>query len=176
MTSGRVGLTRIWTFLAFARPALGVADDPPHGVAGRDRSGADELLALLQGDVRHLSGRGVDLIKGAIGERIDLHGIEVAAAARLNAGGGVRQVNALPRIARLRCRSCPGKGLELARQGQRLRQLHHLHGLRRLALQHRRLLVIVADLRRLEGGAAGQRRGRSCSKRTRRISRAPSTS
>src|SRR3979490_2573134 len=52
-----------------------------------------------------------------------------------------------------------GKGLALTRQGQRLRQLDHLDRPWRIALQDRRLLVIVADLGRLEGGAAGQRRG-----------------
>lgn len=30
-------------------PALGIADDPSHGVTGRDRARADELLAFLQG-------------------------------------------------------------------------------------------------------------------------------
>ena len=145
--------------LGCRRPALGVADDPAHRVAGRDRTGADELLAVLQRDVGHLSGRGIDLVEGAVGERIDLHGIEIAAAARLNAGGGVRQVDALTRIARLRRRSCARKRLELARQRQRLWEFHDLHRLRRFALQHGRPLVVVADLRRLEGRAAGKRRG-----------------
>jgi hypothetical protein len=43
--------------LGRARAALGVADDPAHGVAGGDRAGADELLAFLQGDVGDLAGR-----------------------------------------------------------------------------------------------------------------------
>jgi hypothetical protein len=46
-------------------PAFGIADDPAYGVAGRDRSGAYELLAFLQSDVSHLPRRGVDLIECA---------------------------------------------------------------------------------------------------------------
>ena len=34
--SGRVGLTRMWSFPGRARATLGIADDPAHGVAGGD--------------------------------------------------------------------------------------------------------------------------------------------
>ena len=37
-------------------PAFGVADDPANRIAGGDRAGADQLLALLQRDVGHLAG------------------------------------------------------------------------------------------------------------------------
>ena len=80
MSSGRVGLTRMWTCLVGAGAALGVADDPAHGVAGGDRAGADELLALLQGDVGDLARGGVDLIERAWRIRIDLHRVDEAVA------------------------------------------------------------------------------------------------
>ena len=67
------------------RAALGVADDPAHGVAGGDRTGADQLLAGCQRDVGDLAGRGIDLIERAIGVGIDLHGVDVARARRLHA-------------------------------------------------------------------------------------------
>ena len=102
--SGRVGLTRMWMRLGGARAALGVADDPAHGVAGGDRTGADELLALLQGDVGDLTRRRVDLIERAAGEGIDLHGVDEAVAHRLHAGGGVGLIDALRSDRRLRRR------------------------------------------------------------------------
>ena len=119
--------------LGCRRPAFGVADDPSDGVAGSDRSGADELFAVLQRDVGHLSGRRIDLVERAFDERVDLHGIEVAAADRLNPSCCVGEVDALTRITRLRLGPCPRKRLELARQRQRFWQLHHLHRLGRLA-------------------------------------------
>ena len=121
--SGRVGLTRMWICLAVAGAALGVADDPAHGVAGGDGTGADELLAGLQGDVRHLTGRGIDLIERAGRERIDLHGVDEAVAHRLHPRGGVGLGDALLRILRLRRRLAAGHGLQLSRQRQQLRQL-----------------------------------------------------
>jgi hypothetical protein len=144
--------------LGVGRPALGVADDPPHRVAGCNGTGADQLLALLEGDVGHLSGRGIDLVEGSLGERKHLHGIDVAAPARLNPGGGVCEIDTLAWIAWLGRRSCARQRLELARQRQRLRQLDHLDGLGRISLQDGGLLVIVGDQWRLERRAAGQRR------------------
>ena len=47
---------------ALALAAGGVADDPAHGVAGRDR---DQLLAGLQRDVGDLVGGGVELVERA---------------------------------------------------------------------------------------------------------------
>jgi hypothetical protein len=89
--------------LGICGPALGVADDPPHSIAGRDRSGADKLLAFLQSNVCDLAGRRVDLVERAFRIRIDLYGIEVAASAGLHTGGGVGKVNTLSRIARFGC-------------------------------------------------------------------------
>ena len=72
---------------ALGRPgaALGVADHPAHGVAGGDRTRADQLLARRQRDVGDLAGRGIDLIERAIGVGIDLHGVDVARARGLHA-------------------------------------------------------------------------------------------
>src|SRR5262249_45578779 len=66
-------------------PAFGVADDPAHRVAGGHGSRADQLLAFLQGDIRYLSRRGIDLIQGAGGVGVNLHGVDVAVARRLYA-------------------------------------------------------------------------------------------
>src|SRR6516165_10139174 len=66
-------------------PAFGVADDPAHRVAGGHRSGPYKLLAFLQSDIRYLSGGGIDLVQGAGGVRINLHGVDVAVARRLHA-------------------------------------------------------------------------------------------
>ena len=132
MRSGRVGLTRMWTLLGGARAALGVADDPAHGVAGGDGTGADELLALLQGDVGDLARRRIDLIERAAGERIDLHRVDEAVAHRLHARGGIGLVDARGRIGGFRRRLAAGERLQLAGQRQRLRQLHDLDRRRRI--------------------------------------------
>jgi hypothetical protein len=42
--------------------ARGLADDPAHRVAGRDRAGARELLAGFKRDVGDLPGGGIDLV------------------------------------------------------------------------------------------------------------------
>ncbi len=107
---------------AFGRtgPAFGVADDPAYGVAGRDRAGADELFAFLQGDVGHLPRRGVDLIQRTLRKRIDLNGIDVAIAGRLHAGGRVGLLNARARIARFRLQLRFLQWLELSRERQQL--------------------------------------------------------
>ena len=57
--------------------------------------------ALLQRDVGHLAGRSVDLVERAIGERVNVDGIGIAAAHRLDARGGVRQIDPLALIAGL---------------------------------------------------------------------------
>src|SRR3546814_3508689 len=54
---------------AFPCPADRIADDPAHGVTSGDRPWADELLAFLKGDVRHLTRGGIDLIESAFGDR-----------------------------------------------------------------------------------------------------------
>ena len=79
-------------------PALGIADDPAHGVAGGDRTGADELLAGFERDVGHFAGCSVDLIERAVGEGIDLDGVDVAGARRLHARGAIRLLDARARI------------------------------------------------------------------------------
>ena len=60
--------------------------------------GADELLALLQGDIGDLARRGIDLIERAARERIDLHRVDEAVAHRLHARGGVGLIDAHGRI------------------------------------------------------------------------------
>ena len=151
--------------MRFAAPAaaLGVADDPAHGIAGGDGTGADELLARLERDVGDFARRGVDLIERAVGERIDLDGVEIARPCRLNARRAIRLIDARVRIGGFG-RRCPsgGKRLELAGQRQRLWQLDDLHGLGRIGLKHRLLRrVVVADLGRLPGGSAGAERNGS---------------
>ena len=76
-----------------AASAFGIADDPAHGVAGRDRSRSRELLAGLERDVGDLSGRGIDLIERAGAVRKHLHGVEVSLLARFDARGIVRGLN-----------------------------------------------------------------------------------
>jgi hypothetical protein len=73
MTSGRVGLTRMWIFLAAAGP-LSVSPMIQRTVS--PTATGPELLTGLQGYVGHLTGRGVDLIERTGRERIDLHGID----------------------------------------------------------------------------------------------------
>src|ERR1700730_16611982 len=72
-------------------PALGVTDDPAHGVANGYWTRACELLAVLKCDVGDLAGRGIELIE------------RVAAAGRPDASSGVCLIDALAWIARLRC-------------------------------------------------------------------------
>ena len=67
-----------------ALAAGGVADDPAHGIAGRD---GDELFAGLQADVGDLIDGGIELIERAARVGIDLDGIDVAILAGLDAGG-----------------------------------------------------------------------------------------
>src|SRR5262245_19637506 len=99
--SGR--LDKDVNLLGRRRPALGISDDPAHRVAGGNWPGADELLALLQRDIGDLTRSAVDLVKRALGEGIDLHGIEVATAGRLDAGSRIREVDPLLGIGRLGC-------------------------------------------------------------------------
>ena len=94
----------MWTRLVGARAALGVADDPAHGVAGGDGAGADELLAGFERDVGDLAGRGIDLIERAVGEGIDLDRVDVAGARRLHARGAIGLLDARARIGRFRRR------------------------------------------------------------------------
>jgi len=102
-----------------ARAAQRVADDPAHGVAGSDRSGADELLAGLERDVGDLAHGGIDLIERPLRERIDLHRIDEAVAHGLDARGGIGLVHASGGIGRLR--RLPGAFDRLHLAGQRQR-------------------------------------------------------
>ena len=91
--------------MAAAGPALRVADDPAHGVAGGDGSGTDELLSGFERDVGDLAGRRVDLIEGAVGVGIDLDGVDIAGAGRLHARLAICLIDAhmrIGRVARLR--------------------------------------------------------------------------
>ena len=65
--------------------ALGVADDPAHGVAGGNRTRTYQLFASLQRDVGHFAGRGIDLIERAIREGIDLDRVDIAVVTRFDA-------------------------------------------------------------------------------------------
>ncbi len=114
--------------LGRADAALCVADDPAHGVAGGDRTGTHELLALLQGDVGDFAWSRIDLIKRATGEGIDLHGVDEAGPHGLNARGGVGLVDARGGIGSFGRRLAAGEWLQLSRQRQELRQLDDLHG------------------------------------------------
>jgi len=87
--------------LGRAGSALRIANDPADGIARRDGAGADELLARLERDVGDLAGRGVDLIEGAVRERIDLNGVEITGPRRLDSGGAIRLVDAGVRIGEL---------------------------------------------------------------------------
>src|SRR3546814_2873947 len=64
---------------AFPCPADRIADDPAHGVTSGDRPWADELLAFLKGDVRHLTRGGIDLI-----ERSEEHTSELQSLMRIS--------------------------------------------------------------------------------------------
>jgi hypothetical protein len=75
-------------------PALGIANDPAGGVARRDRSRAGQAFARLQRDIGDLSWCGIDLIERAFRPGIDLDGVIVALAARLDAGGGIGVLDA----------------------------------------------------------------------------------
>ena len=108
--------------LAAPGTALRVADDPAHGVAGGDGAGADKLFARLERDVGDFARRGIDLIERAVGERVDLDGVEIAGPRRLNAGRAIRLIDTRVRIGCLgRCGPSGWNWLELARQRQRLR-------------------------------------------------------
>ncbi len=107
--------------LARARAALGVADDPAHGVAGGDGAGADQLFAGFERDVGDLARRGIDLIERAVGEGIDLDGVDIAGAGRLHARRVVGLVDARMRIGRFWGRlGPPGRGLSWSGSGNSL--------------------------------------------------------
>ena len=104
MRSGARRLDQDMDALGRARPAFGIADDPAHGVAGGDGPGADKLLARLERDVGDFARCGVDLIERAVGEGIDLDGVEITGPRRLDACGTVRLIDARVRVGRFRRR------------------------------------------------------------------------
>ena len=70
-------------------PALGIANDPAGGVSRRDRSRAGQAFARLQRNIGDLARCGINLIERAFRPGIDLDGVIVTLAARLDAGGGI---------------------------------------------------------------------------------------
>src|SRR5204862_452770 len=97
-----------------ARAAGRIADDPAHGIARRNRPGPDELLAFLKRDVRHLAGRGIDLIERTVRPRILLDRIEEAVAHRLHAGSRVSRADTVARIGGFRRTRAFADWLQLA--------------------------------------------------------------
>jgi len=133
-----------------ARFALGVTDDPAHGIAGGDRTGACELLTGLERNVGDLARRGIDLIERATGEWIDLYRVDKAVAHRLDAGGGIGLIDARRGVRRLRRGFTARQRLQLPGQRQRFWQFHDLDLRRRIGEQHGGLCGIVErNLRRL---------------------------
>jgi hypothetical protein len=142
-------------------PAFRIADDPAHRVAGGHGPRPNKLLAFLQGDICYLSWRRIDLVQGAGRVRVNLHGVDVAVACRLYACGLVSVGDAIGRILRLRTQGSSARhSLELAWKWKRLRDLDNLHRPRWFALEYGRLgIVVVADVRRPEGGAGREPNG-----------------
>src|SRR4051794_11695588 len=99
-------------------PAFGISDDPTHSIPGGNRTGADKLLPLLQGHVRDLPRRGVQLIERAVSKGVDLHRVDVAVAGRLHPCGGIGFFDALTWIAGFRPGMSAMERLELPRQRQ----------------------------------------------------------
>ena len=120
--AGCVGLSRMWMRLDGAGAAFGVADHPAHGVAGGNRAGADQLFAGFQRDVGHFAGRGIDLIERAIREGIDLDGIDIVRAGRLNRARPCWRLDDVARGSRgsAMASSRPGRGLSWSGRGSGL--------------------------------------------------------
>src|SRR6185437_12539665 len=76
-----------------ASAALGGGNDIEHQVARGDGPGTDELLARLKCDVSDLAWRGIDLVERAIGEGINLDGVEVSRPRRLNTRRAIRLID-----------------------------------------------------------------------------------
>ena len=167
--------------LGGASSALRVSDDPAHGVAGRDGPRARELFAGFQGDVGDLARSGVDLIERAVRVRIDLDRIDIARPGRLDARRAIGLVDAGVWVGRLGVRSpCTGERLELARQGEQLRQFDDLHRLGRVRLQDgllRRVVVgISGGFQAVAQAASETEASNRVPSVAMRISRAPLTS
>src|SRR3546814_18217962 len=75
-----------------------IADAPAHGVARRDWSRADQLLARLKRDVGDLDAHMLDLIAGAFGPDEQMHGLEAADAGPLGSPGLLPRPLPDPRI------------------------------------------------------------------------------
>ena len=140
-------------------PALRIADDPAHRVAGGDRAGAHELLALLQLDVGDLARRRVGLIERARRIGIDLNGVDEAIPIWLHARGGVGAFDAHFRVRRL-WRLFPARQrLQLAWQGQWRRLLDDLDRQRRIGGELRGYGAVVIDVGRNKAVGAAAERG-----------------
>src|ERR1700679_3355627 len=64
--------------------AFGAADHPTHSVTRGDGPGSNKLLAAFQAHVRYFTRRGIHLIEGAIRKGIDLDGVDIVRAGRLD--------------------------------------------------------------------------------------------
>ena len=116
MRSARVGFTQDVDALGRPDTALRVTDDPAYGVAGGDGAGTDKLFTRLERDVGDFARRGIDLIERAIGERVDLDGVEIARPGRLDPGCAIRLIDTRVGIGCLgRCGPSGWNWLELAR-------------------------------------------------------------
>ena len=91
MRSGGDRLDQDVHLRVLALAAGGVADDPAHGVAGRDRH---QFLAGLERDVGDLVDGGIELVERALGVGIDLDGVDEAVRGRLDFGGRIGGVDA----------------------------------------------------------------------------------
>ena len=81
-----------------SRAAQRVADHPAHGITCSNRPGADQCFALLQGDVGHLPGFGVDLEQCTFAIGIALDGIVESCIVRFDPGSLVRRSHMALRI------------------------------------------------------------------------------
>ena len=120
-------------------------------------------------DVGHLARRGIDLIERAAGERIDLHGIDVAVARRLHARGGIGLVDPLPSDRSAPASALPpGSGFSCPGSGNSFGSSTTSTGFGGSAMQHGRLrVVVIGNLRRLVRAAASaaQQPKRQCGDR-----------
>ena len=150
-------MTRHVSLTGGPRSALGIPDPPLRRVPGGDRL---QLLPRLEGDVRDVHRGDVELVQRTVGVWVDLDSIDVAGACRFDAGGGVRELDATRRIARLGRCCWPGAArhpFELAGERQKLRHLNYFDGLGRFRMERCRIVVI--DLRNFRS-AGGERQQR----------------
>jgi hypothetical protein len=119
-----------------ALTADGVADNPAHRIARRH---VGQFLARLQRNGRDLFGTCIEPIERAFGPGIDLDGVDVAGAGRLDARGLVRLGDRLLRRDFFFSGAFTGERLQLPRQRQDLGHLHHRDRFRWFRLRQRAL-------------------------------------